>query len=276
MSRHRLLAALAALLAAPAAGAQVIEEPVELGFVSGESASYLALTLTPVGALAPAHDYLLRPAGVGPSGMRLHGRVAMLDRGPGISQRTAAATLDIDVQGASLALTGGYLDLACDEDEASGGLDVGVDCQGGITLDARLGRALASRSFDAAGSRRLVLGLEGTFGFSAIDIVSLSVFAQDFDVSTTSQSATVALPLALVARSGATTIAPYVAPRIGWGRTELDFGVGEDVAESDVRPMLGAGLAVRVGSRFGLDLGLQRVFAEEAETAFGLGVSVSF
>ena len=271
------LAALAALLAAaPAAGAQVIEEPIEGGFASGEAAAYLALTLTPVGALAPAHDFLLRPAGPGPSGMRLHGRVGTLDRGSGVSQRTVAATLDIDVGGASFAFTGGYVDIGCDEDELSGGLDVGLDCQGGLTLDARLGRALSARSFDAAGSRRLVLGIEGTFGFSSVDLVSLSIFAQDFDVTATSQSASLALPLALVARSGTTTIAPFVAPRIAWGRTELDLGVGEDASESGVRPMLGAGVAVRVGARVGIDLGLQRVFAEDAETAFGVGVSVGF
>lgn len=274
--RQRTLAlAVAALLAAPAAGAQIIieEPPVDEG-ASREAAAYLALTITPVGALAPAHDFLLHRAGEAPPGLRLHGRFATIDRGPGLSQRTLAATLDLPVGGASLALTAAYIDVACDDELAGGEFD--LSCDGGIALDARLGRALAARALDATGSARLVLGLEGTAGFSDLDLAEFQLFGTRLDIGAQALSATVGLPVGLVVRSGTTTLAPFVTPRIGWGRVELSTGGGDDTTESGVRPMLGAGLAVRVGPRFGLDLGLQRVFAEDAETTFGLGASVGF
>jgi hypothetical protein len=273
--RRTVVLALAALLAATRPAAAQDEPPIETGFTSGSGAGYLALTLTPVGALAQPHDFLLRRPGEGAAPLRLHGQFGYMDRGPGIAQRIVAAMVDLPVGVATMSLTAGYLDATCDDD-ATGGFDVEIECGGGITLGARLGSPIASRSLDAAGAQALVVGVEGTVGFSSIDVVELTVFDQSFDVEAQALSATVALPIALVVRSGSTIVSPSIRPAVGWGRSSVDFGGGDDEAESGVRAMLGATIAVRFSGQLGLDAGIQRVFFDEADTTFGLGISIAF
>lgn len=282
MRQRSTTLALAALLATAATAtfarpalAQDEEPPIETGFTDAQAAAYLALTITPVGALAPSQGWLLRRPGEAPPPMRLHAHVATMDRGAGIGQRVVAATLDMPAGAAALSITAGYLDVTCD-DEATGGFDVGLECGGGLTVGARLGRALASRSLDAAGSSALVVGVEGTAGWASLDVLELEVFGTAFDVSAQGMSATAALPIALVARSGTTVVSPGIRPAVGWGRTRVDFGDGEDDNESGVRAMFGAGVAVRFADRVGLELGLQRVFFDEADTTFGVGISFGF
>lgn len=270
------LAVVASLLATTAAARPLHAQDVTgVSQLDGPGAAYFALTVTPVGALAPLHDFLLRRPGGAPMPMRLHASFGAIDRGSGLTQRTFAATLDMPVGASSLALTAGYLDLACNND-ATGGLDVGISCRGGVTLGARVGRPLASHSMDTAGTSALVLGVEASAGFADIDIVQLGLLGDRFDVKGQGLSVVAALPLALVVHSGTTIISPSIRPGVGWGHAKVDVSTGESDTNSGVRAMIGAGVAVRLGPRIGLDFGLQHVFADQSDTALGLAISYGF
>jgi len=72
--------------------------------------------------------------------------------------------------------------------------------------------------------------------------------------------------------SGATgpVFIPFLVPGFGYGRI---FADGD--SESGSRPMLGGGIAIAGRqSTFALHLGFQKVFIEEGETTFGLGMSI--
>jgi len=63
---------------------------------------------------------------------------------------------------------------------------------------------------------------------------------------------------------------PFLVPGFGYGRIS---GGGD--SESGTRPMLGGGIAIAGRqSTFALHLGFQKVFVDEGETTFGLGMSV--
>ena len=272
------LVAAAFLVARPLA-AQIIEEGPDVlgGPDENAAAAYLALTMTPIGALAPSADYMLARPGMAPRPLRLHGRFASLDRGPGIGQRAWAATIDMPVAAASLSLTAGYVDITCDD--ALDDPDVSIDCKGGVMFGARLGSSFFSRSLDAAGTSVLVLGAEVTGGYSDVKIVEAEIFGASLDIGGTAMTATVAMPVALNVRSGEVSVSPILSPRLAWGRakaTGAPVDATIDDTRSDIRFMLGAGVAVRLGARLGFEAGLQKVFVEDGDTTYGLGVSVGF
>lgn len=262
--------------------------PGELDGEDGPSrsatAAYLALTLTPVGALAMPADYLFARPGEAQGPMRVHARLGTLDRGPGVSQRTIGASLDLPAAGTLVSLTGGYVDSQCDDLGGAGGdpefpgLEFRVTCGGGLTLGAQVGRPLLSRSLDAAGTTVLVLGAEVTGGFADVSLAEVEVSGFSADVRARALSATVALPIALPVRAGRVTVAPVLTPRLGYGHARLDFGTSELGEESDsgLRFALGGAVAVRVGRHIGLEAGIQQVFVEDAELTYGLGASFGF
>jgi hypothetical protein len=270
-----------AFLVARPLEAQIIDEGPDVlgGPDENAAAAYLALTMTPVGALAPSADYMLARPGTGPRPLRLHGRFASLDRGVGIGQRAWAATIDMPVASASLSLTGGYVDITCDDELDDPSAGISVNCQGGVMFGARLGSSFFSRSLDAAGTSVLVLGAEVTGGYSDVKIVEGEIFGVPLDVGGTAMTASVALPAALNVRSGEVSVSPIVAPRLAWGRAKAEGASVDatiDDTRADIRFMLGAGVAVRLGARVGFEAGLQKVFVEDGDTAYGLGVSVAF
>src|SRR5689334_2312214 len=157
LRRLAIASASTALLAAAPLRAQVIiDDPEESGPSASAGAAYLALSLTPVGALAPSADYLLARPGAAPRPLRFHGRFGSIDHGDGIGQRTFAAMVDMPLAATALSITAGYVDATCDDLEDDSGGDASVDCKGGITLGARLGSSFFSRSLDAAGTSALV------------------------------------------------------------------------------------------------------------------------
>lgn len=266
----------ASVLVARPATAQLIPDSVSIES-DGAAAAYLALTLTPVGALASTADYLLARPGAGPRPPRLHGRFASLDRGPGIDQRTIAASVDLPLGAGGLGLTAGYVDVTCDDDLTDGLEGIEIDCRGGLTLGAQFGMPLMSRSTDAAGTSALVLGVEGTAGYADVDIIEVQAEGFGFSVDAGAKvfSATIGAPLAFVVRSGDVTVAPMLVPRVGFGRATASLA-GTDETQSGVRFMLGAGVGVRIRSTIGVDAGLQKVFADDSEMVLGLGVSIGF
>ena len=96
--RRRALVAIAvaaaALFTARPASAQIIPVPVDSidEDDADAQAAYLALTLTPVGALAPSFDYLLARPGAAPRPLRLSARFGSLERGPRGPRRRGPGT----------------------------------------------------------------------------------------------------------------------------------------------------------------------------------------
>ena len=271
--RASVLLLASTLIASP--GAAQVEGDLE--FTDNAAAAYAGLLLTPVGALPARHDFLLRPAnGIAPAA-RLHFGFGHVEYERGVGQRAYAATLDVPISRGVLSATAGYLDVRCDEDEVSAGFGADATCGGGIMLGGRLGAVLAERALDATGGSSLLVGVEGTFGYTDLDVLELEDAGDTYEATAKAMSATIALPIALSLRSGDIVIAPGIRPAVGWGRTKfaLSDGGGSDSA-SGIRAMLGASIALRFGERLGVDAGLQRIFFEEADTVLGLGMSVGF
>ena len=282
-ARPSLVAAVA--LCAGLVSARPLSAQIDPGADAGgpsasAAAAYTALTLTPVGAFAPSADYMLARPGAAPRPMRVHGRFGSMDRGPGASQHAWGLTLDMPAGGAALSITGGMVDVRCSDLEEMADPNVSVSCKGGYSFGARFGSSFFSRSLDAAGTSALVLGAEATAGYADVRLMSLIVTGTPFDVDIQALTATAALPIALAVRSGAVTVAPMLVPRLGWGHGKASAGgvgvQGDSDSKAGGRFMLGAGVAVRFGARMGFDAGMQKVFIDEGDTAYGVGISLGF
>ena len=95
-------------------------------------------------------------------------------------------------------------------------------------------------------------------------------FMKPLEGGGTAVSLGLSLPVG-VELSGATgpVFTPYLVPGLGYGHISND---GD--SESGTRPMLGGGIAIAGRqSTFAVHLGFQKVFIEEGETTFGLGMS---
>lgn len=233
-------------------------------------AAYYALSITPDASLAPVTSYLLARPGEVLEGLRVSLRASGAERNAFTDQRVFAGTVELPVVVASLALTAGWVDFRCDE--------LADDCRGGWQVGARLGRSLWSYSLDAAGSNVLVVGAEGTAGYA--DVAFFEVEGAETgttaDATASGLTASVALPFGVRARVGSVTVAPMVAPRLGYGRSTFEVqGFSSDTG-SGVRFVLGAGVAVRLGRYLGLDAGLQRVQVDGATTTYGASASIGF
>jgi len=132
---------------------------------------------------------------------------------------------------------------------------------------------------EALESSALVVGAEVTAGYADVDVFKGDLFGVPADASAQALSATFAIPIALSVRSGNVTVAPLLVPRFGYGRTKdmiNVFGERTDDTFAGGRFMLGGSVMVRFGDRVGFDAGLQKVFIDQGETAYGVGVSVGF
>ena len=269
------------VLAARPASAQVLRRDVvgDAPPSASAAAAYAALALTPVGAFAPSGDYLLTRTGAAPSPMRLHGRFGTMDRGFGSGQRAWGATLDVPVGVAALSITGGYVDATCDHEVDDPASQTRIRCGGGLTLGARLGSVLVSRSLDAAGTTALVVGTELTTEWANVDLVEGTASGSSIDATVKALTGTIAIPVAIPLRSGGVTVAPMVAPRFGYARSDRSmqsFGSTERETLAGGRFMLGAGVAVRFGDRVGFDAGLQKILIDDGDTTYGMGLSIGF
>ena len=257
--------------ARPAAAQFIPERPSTIN-AEGASAAYLALTLAPVGGLAPSAGYVLRRPGGPRPPVRLHARYGTMERDPGVTQRLVAATLDVPVEMGVVSFTAGRVDFDC-ADARDG--DFVVSCAGGMTYGAQLGTTLAQRVLDSAGGSAVVLGFEGTVSYADVTLLEARAgpFAVDVDAATI--STTFALPVALVVRAGGLTVAPVLVPRLGYGHARAEFN-GDGDTRAAARFLLGAGVALRVAERFGLEVGAQKVFIRDGEIAVGAGLSAGF
>jgi len=278
------IALLAVTLLTGSAGAQIIEPPLE---DNDEGLAYTALTTTPVGAFAPMAEI---PSLWGSTGrMQVHGQISTQDQGAGASNRNFALGLTVPTGFGLLRFTAGLIDYVCDDDELfppgeGFDLDCGAGYMGGVDATIPLIRPFLGGESASAVSANLVV----SFGASTNDVAKISyedpfdpAFSTTIDVTGTSWSAAVGIPLSFIAKSGETIVIPHLTPRIGYGsaKAKIEAEIEGDEQElslkgADLRPMLGAGVDILFGqSGFGLGLGIQKVFADESEVLVGINLS---
>jgi hypothetical protein len=201
----------------------------------GDVAAYIALNFTPLGGLVP----LPPPAtGAGRSAFVL--RYGNLDLG----EEDAGSLHNFSI-GADFATGRGRLGLTL----------------GGTTCDGCDGNIMAGLDYTVPLTQNVVsVALRPAFGFS-----------KPLDGDGTALSLGLSLPLG-VEFSGATgpVFIPYIVPGFGFGRIS-----GEADSESGTRAMLGGGFALAGREApFAVHAGFQRVFIDDGEMTFGLGVSI--
>jgi hypothetical protein len=284
-----LTAALVAfLLCATPVFAQIIpvpETPPPSQDEIDEAAAYLALSTTPVGALAPIVEI---PGLTGNAGrLKLHAQFGLVEEEGPFSTRNFALGLGIQRERAAVRLTGGVADFMCDDNGFFGpgdgvDLDCGMGFFGGVDATFSLMPPVLPGSSGSSFTANLAVSL----GASSNDISEITLedpfdpsVSDRIDVSATAFSAAVGVPLAFVVKSGDVVVTPHLTPRVGYGRarTKIEFelfGEQERLSErnSDILPMLGAGVDIQFGS-FGLGLGVHKIFAEESEMAVGINFS---
>lgn len=109
----------------------------------------------------------------------------------------------------------------------------------------------------------LQVGLEGDVGFGRV---------KDEGTSATlnAMSAGARVPFSMTLSSDAVTFVPYLAPGGFFGRLS-----SEGESESGFRMTLNGGVRLGFGNGVAVDVGLQRIFIDDAETLFGVGLSLA-
>jgi hypothetical protein len=209
----------------------------------GDAAAWLALSLTPVGATTPAvtSSMLGRIQKSPEYGFRF-GHVS--DDALGFNSFAVSGSMP--VSGFSLGASLGYLKPSADG--ADGNMMVGLNAE------TRVG---AMKISDAKKNpNQITLGLRSDFGWAnPTDVTALSLSA--------------GVPVTLVAHSGNMTFAPFLTPGLGWGRLSAD-----GASESGTRFHLGAGIGmINSANGWGVSVGMQKVFLENAKSVFGLNIS---
>ena len=268
-----------AAMAVPAA-AQIVPGDGE-GPGASESAAFLAITLNPVGAFVDLPH--IRPGGQTRVGMRfLYGQI---DEEGDITRRAFGVGADIPMGTATLGLIGGLQHFSCPgQEDLGGGASLDFDCRqaymGGASFDLPLVRS--TMGDQGAG---LTMGLQMTAGYGLANEVVKIKFDDGFNnrssitIGMNGTSATIGLPVSLVAKSGNYSVVPHLTPRFGWGSAEMKAEFSDDPAsnaeetESGTRFMLGGGVGVYFQNGVGVTLGFQKVFIEDGSAAIGLGVT---
>ena len=274
MRPHAAAVVALALTAAPAA-AQFI--PGEVGGPDpSETSAWLALTMTPVGAF-PEVAGTTSSRGVG-----VRFLFGNMDEEGDVSRRSFGLGLEIPTRGATLGFTAGMQDVVCPDDENYGFFRLEYDCRTVLMGGASLDFPLVTGATNAQGTG-LALGLQLTAGYgTSEELLGLTMDDGTTQTSFTfgghGMSATIGLPMSLIARSGGMSIVPYVTPRFGWGRATMKFedttdpSANDEQTESGTRFILGGGLTVNLENGLGLTAGFQKVFIEDG--ASGIGFSV--
>lgn len=242
----------ATLLVPGGAGAQDVPQEFK-NFMA-----YLALSVTPVGALPPLVTRSMAggPAAIsgssGATGGALrpqiafrYGRVSLATDSPGDYadiNAFAATGLIAAGEAATLSATAGLLDPTCRDCES--------EWMFGVAGDVALG---GTQLGTQAGSPRLTYGLSGELGYANIE-------------DTKPLSLTAGVPIALVAQSGTMRFVPYLVPAVGYGRTRFDAG---DPTYGAFRFLLGGGVSLlNVANALSVNAGFQKVFFS-FDTGFG-------
>jgi hypothetical protein len=278
--RTLLALALALPIAAAPLGAQLVpgeEEDIDEQAV----AAYTALTTTPVGALPPSMTARMINGAASPGiGFRFH--FGHMDEEGDFSRRNLAGGIDLPIGTATLGLTGGYSDMACDDEDVAE-FGVTFDCGGLFMAGANLFTPLVSNALGEGSS--IMMGLDAALGFGTGEVIDIEIDdgfqtgSANYEV--TSLSAALAFPIALVVRQPGIVLVPHLKPGFGYGRAKAKFEArgdfGEDSGEeteAGTRFLLGGGVSMLFPRQgFGIEVGMQKVFVEDGDTIIGFGIT---
>src|SRR5690606_16822749 len=207
---------------------------------SGEVAAYIALSLTPVGALP------------------LTARSTMFDAEPAPTSFTARYGTQEDLH--TFGIGGDFRAGGSGRASITLGYNPCDGCEGTFMLGADYITPITRR---ASGSG----ATPPAFTVSLNPSVGVARLAEG---EVTALATSVGLPISVaIGEAGAARFAAFVSPGIGLGRLS---GLGD--SESGMRPMLGGGVGLRLG-HMTISGSAQKIFIDEGEIQFGLGVAVS-
>ena len=277
---RRVLSVMFAMAALAGSAAAQFPGEEEDGPEPGAVAAYYALTLNPVGAFADVPH--VRPGGQTRTGMRvLYGQV---DEEGDITRRAFGVGADIPMGTATLGLIGGLQHFACPGEEDFGFVIIDYDCRQAFMGGASLNLPLVRRTMGDQGTG-LSLGLQMTGGYGLGNEVAKikmddGTTRESITLSMNGYSATLGVPMSIVAKSGNFSIVPHITPRVGFGSAELkidhsenDPTIESEDTDSDMRFMLGGGVGIYFQNGVGLTLGFQKIFIEDGSAAVGLGMT---
>lgn len=214
----------------------------------GDAAAYLALSVTPVGAMTPAVTSAM--LGRIAKGYTVTGQYGHLSGDNGAGFNSFGASVSMPVSGFSL---GGSLGFMSPSGQGSkSNLMLGANAETNLGAWA-LGEGKNANLF--------TMSARGDFGWANPDDGS-------GNNSVTALSMSASAPFALVLKNGDMTWAPFVTPGFGWGRVSAT-----GASESGTRFMMGAGLGMTHRNGWGVSLGMQKVFIDQGKTVLGLNVS---
>jgi len=241
---------------------------------NAEVAGYLALSYTPVGALAPLPPSL--GTGTTSTGSRyvLQGRWGRLSPATGLSNNTIGAGVEFPAGRWRVGGTLAYLSVSCTED-----WEDFSDCDSDIMLGGSARTTLLTRPLDgrapavkrngrrAAGApseKTFVLGFDGSLGFSPRQGEQATALA-------------VGIPAGIAFESGNVRILPFLSPAFGYGRLgSTSFEEDEpSTTYSSTMMMIGGGVDFQFRqSGLGATIGFQKIMKTGGGgTALGLTMS---
>jgi hypothetical protein len=213
-----------------------------------DAAAYLALSVTPVGAMTPVvSSAMLGRIAKGYSVTGQYGHVS--DDALGFN--SFGASISMPLSGISLGGSLGFISPSADGSKSN------------LMLGANAETNLGAWALGAGKNANLfTLSARGDLGWANPDD------GTGTDNSITALSFSAGAPLALVLKNGDMTWAPFVTPGLGWGRLSA-----QGTSESGTRFMMGAGLGMTHRNGWGVSVGMQKVFIENGKTVFGLNLS---
>ena len=238
-----------------------------------ETAAYLALIDTHIGALAPFAPTERAERSNGQSRYLVQARYGRLSPIDGLQNSTLAVSVDRALGKWIAAGTLGYVSVSCTQ-EWEDFSDCDSDMMLGVSARRTLWRKPLSQTRPAVGNRQsaaarsvdrsLIAGIEGSAGYSPRQGERAMAVAASF-------------PAGLIVQKQNLRVLPFLSPGIGYGRLG-DTRFDEDDAATSFGTMLlmiGGGVGLEfLGSGFGATLGFQKVLkAGGSGTALGLAVS---
>jgi hypothetical protein len=234
MKKIFAIAASALVFAAPAISAQ--EGPTEK-----DIAAYYAINASTVGALPPLATNTLAAAG----GMSWHFQYGRMSWDEDHSSNSIGGGLDIGLGRGRVGFTAGYMMADCPSAE---------QCDGHLMVGTRYSNQLTGASFANGG--RWQMGLEAELG------VGLPEEERALAISA-------GLPVKLTFGRNI-KVSPFLTPAFAHG--SYKYADGE--SESAMKFMVGTGVGIAMRNGVGINFGMRKVFVDEGETQYGLGVTL--
>jgi len=233
----------------------------------GQHAAYRALIYTPVAGLPPLPPSIESLGRQGASRTAFTARVAHLSREQGLSLNTAGMSVDLPVNRWRLGGTFAYVLASCGqlwEDDSDCGNDFMVGGSARTTITTKPLGASAGRRTARSSDPTLVVGFEGSAGFSPRKGEQAMAIA-------------VGLPTAIVMPTGTTRIMPFLTPGISYGRMGRTAYDEEETPTSygSMMFLIGGGVGIQFGrSGLGTTVGFQKVLnGEGGSVQLGLGMT---